>query len=112
VKKHLTFNIQRPTSNIEWADDIGRQHGGQSQSGFKNTVAIINAWAVELRASSLGLRQPSAAFSSHHWQCKAAVGCRSPKPRGIAPPIFHPGYSFYETALKVEGPVFSLSHSV
>jgi hypothetical protein len=44
-------------------------------SGFKNTVTTGKAWAVELRASVLG--------------------CRSPKPRGISPPIFHPGYRFY-----------------
>jgi hypothetical protein len=43
----------------------------------------------------LGLRQPSAAFLPQPWRAKAAEGCRSPRPRGISPPIFHPGYRFY-----------------
>jgi hypothetical protein len=43
----------------------------------------------------LGLRQPPAAILPQHGHAKAAEGGRSPKPRGISPPISHPGYRFY-----------------
>jgi hypothetical protein len=51
--------------------------------------------ADESRASVLDRGSPLPLFNRETCDAKAAEGCRSPKPRGISPPVFHPRYRFY-----------------
>jgi hypothetical protein len=110
MKKHSTCNIQRPTLNGRMVSVASM--GGAELERFQKYRSHHKCLDSRIARQRLGLRQPSAAFSSQHRQCKAAEGCRSPKPHGSSPPISNPGYSFYETALKVEGSMFPLFHFV
>jgi hypothetical protein len=110
VKKYSTFNIQRPTLKGRMAS--GTSMGGTELDRFQKYRSHHKCLGRRIARQRLGLRQPSAALHSLCFDEKAAEGCRSPKPHGSSPPISHPGYSFYETALKVEGSGFPLFHFV